>query len=79
MGFCSYSKTLFVIEIRAADIAEAALSTGGWRYIVKSDASRELLSAIKAVLEDKRFISSFFENANLRHRKSLIGKTTCQF
>ena len=57
------SKILFASENHAAHIAEAALSTGGWRYIIKSDASRELLSAIKAVLEDKRFISSFFENA----------------
>lgn len=54
------SRILFVSENRAADIAEAALSTGARRYIVKSDASRELLSAIKAVLEDKKFISSFF-------------------
>ena len=53
-------KILFVSENRAADIAEAALSTGAWRYVVKSDVSRELLSAIKAVLEDKRFISSIF-------------------
>lgn len=52
------SKILFITENRSADIAEAALSTGAWGYVVKSDAGRELLSGIKAVLEGKRFISS---------------------
>ena len=49
------SKILLVSENRAADIAEAALSTGVWRYIVKSGASSQLFSAIKAVLKEKRF------------------------
>ena len=52
------SKILFVSENRSPDIAEAALNTGGGGYVVKSDANRELLSAIKAVLEGRRFISA---------------------
>lgn len=43
---------------RAADIVEAALSTGALGYVVKSDAGRELFPAIKAVLADKRLTSS---------------------
>ena len=52
------SKILFVTENRSPDIAEEALNTGAGGYIVKSDAARELLPAIKAVLEGKRFISA---------------------
>lgn len=52
------SKILFVSENRSADIAEEALSTGAGGYVVKSDATGELLPAMKAVLEGKRFISA---------------------
>jgi len=52
------SKILFVSENRSPDIAEEALSTGAEGYVVKSDAAGELLPAIKAVLEGKRFIST---------------------
>ena len=51
------SKILFVTENRSADIVGEALNTGATGYVVKSDAARELLSAIKAVLESKRFVS----------------------
>ena len=52
------SKILFVSENRSPDIAEEALSTGAGAYVVKSDAGSELLPAVKAVLEGKRFISA---------------------
>jgi DNA-binding NarL/FixJ family response regulator len=52
------SKILFVTENRSPDIAEVALSTGAGGYVVKSDGASELLPAIKAVLEGKRFISA---------------------
>ncbi len=52
------SKILFVSENRSPDFAEEALSTGAGGYVVKSDAAGELLPAIKAVLEGKRFISA---------------------
>lgn len=52
------SKILFVSENRSAEIAEEALSTGGSGYVVKSDAAGELLPALKAVLEGKRFVSA---------------------
>ena len=52
------SKILFVSENRSADVAEEALSTGAGGYIVKSDAPNELLPAVKAVLEGKRFVSA---------------------
>lgn len=52
------SKILFVSETRSADIAEEALRTGAGGYVLKSDAEGELLPAIRAVLEGKRFISA---------------------
>lgn len=52
------SKILFVSENRSPDIAEEALSTGAAGFVIKSDAARELLPAISAVLDGKRFISA---------------------
>ena len=52
------SKILFVSENRSTDIVEAALETGAGGYVLKSDAGRELLPGIRAVLEGKRFISA---------------------
>ena len=54
------SKILFVSENRSAEIVEAALSTGAGGYVVKSDAARELLPAVNAVLKGQRFVSAIF-------------------
>jgi len=59
------SKILFLSEQRSWDIVEEALRTGGSGYVVKSDAERELLAAVEAVLQGKRFVSA-----------SLAGKNT---
>ena len=39
------------------DLARAALSAGGHGYVVKSDAEDELIAAIEAVMEGKRYVS----------------------
>ena len=52
------SKILFVSETRSHEIAEEALNTGAGGFLVKADAGRELLPAINAVLQGKRFISA---------------------
>jgi DNA-binding NarL/FixJ family response regulator len=52
------SKILFVSQNRSPDIAEEALSTGADGYVVKTDGASELLAAVKAVLEGKRFVSA---------------------
>ena len=51
------SKILFVSENRSPEIAEQALNTGAGGYVLKSDAASDLLPAIKAVLQGKRFVS----------------------
>ena len=45
-------------ENRSLDIAEEALRSGGLGYVLKSDAGRDLLPAIDAVLRGKRFMSA---------------------
>jgi len=52
------SKILFVSENRSAGIAEEALSGGAGGYVLKSDAVGELLPALKAVLDGKRFVGA---------------------
>lgn len=52
------SKILFLTEENSPEIAEAALEAGGFGYLVKSDAGRELLPAMKAVSEGKRYMST---------------------
>lgn len=52
------SRILFLSENIAPDVAEGALEAGGAGYVVKSDAGRELLAAVQAVSEGKRYISA---------------------
>jgi len=60
------SKILFVTENRSTDIVEEALSTGAGGYVVKSNAGRELLPAIEAILRGEQFVS-----AGLNHRNAI--------
>jgi DNA-binding NarL/FixJ family response regulator len=53
------SKIVFVSENRSPEVAQEALNKGGADgYVVKSDAAGDLLSAVRAVLAGKRFISA---------------------
>jgi CheY-like chemotaxis protein len=54
----SASKILLVSENRSRDFAEEAFRAGAGGYVVKSDAGSELLPAVNAVLESKRFVSA---------------------
>jgi len=60
------SKVLFVSENRSRDIAEEALRTGACGYVVKAAAASELLPAVEAVLQDKRFVSASLTGSALR-------------
>ena len=59
------SKILFVSENRSRDIVEAALTTGAGGYVVKADAAGELLPAVDAVLQLKRFVSASLSGYDL--------------
>jgi len=52
------SKILFISEHRSVDIAKEAIRIGGSGYVVKSGAGNDLLPALVAVLEGKKFASS---------------------
>ena len=54
------SRILFVSAHRTWDVVEAALETGGRGYLVKGDSGLELLPAMHAIVEGRRFISSSF-------------------
>ena len=49
---------LFVSQQTDADVIAAALSNGAKGYILKVNAGRELLPAVEAVLEGRRFVGS---------------------
>jgi CheY-like chemotaxis protein len=52
------SKIIFLSLYSSPDLVQDALSTGGLGYVRKSDAQRELLPAVDAVLRGKQFVSS---------------------
>jgi len=59
------TKVLFVSENHSVDIAIEALRAGGRGYVVKSNAAGELVPAINAVLQGGRFVSRYFDGADL--------------
>jgi|SRR5882724_4176762 len=59
------SKILFSSENRSSEVAAAAVNAGGHGYVLKSDAANELLVAVEAVLQGKRFVSSTFTGFDL--------------
>ena len=56
------SKFLFLSQETDPDVVRAALSAGGHGYVAKSDADRELLAAIEAVMRGKTFLSPRMTN-----------------
>lgn len=68
------SKILFMSENRSPDIVEEGLSTGAGGYVVKPDAGRELLPAVKAVLEGKRFVSASLAGRHVSTRNEPVAR-----
>ena len=54
------SKILFVSQETSSDVAQAALAVGAG-YLIKSDAMKELLTAMNAVVRGERFVSRRLE------------------
>jgi DNA-binding NarL/FixJ family response regulator len=54
----SDSKILFLSGFDSLQVVEEALSTGATGYVLKLDAVSELIGAVEAVLQGKRFVSS---------------------
>jgi DNA-binding NarL/FixJ family response regulator len=51
------SKILFLSQDSDPGVARVALSTGALGYVIKSDAARELLTAIRVVILGKQYVS----------------------
>ena len=56
------ARILFCSENPSADVAEEALRAGAGGYLVKSDAGRDLLSAVTSMIRRKRFVSRALED-----------------
>lgn len=52
------AKILFVTQNNDVDVVRAVLSNGASGYVLKPDASKELLQAVKTVLQGDRFVSA---------------------
>ena len=52
------SRIIFASQETSTDVVREALRTGASGYVVKSNAGSELLPAVKAVLQGKRFVSA---------------------
>jgi DNA-binding NarL/FixJ family response regulator len=52
------SKVLIVSQYPFADVVQEAFSLGACGYVDKSDAGSELLPAVEAVIQGKKFVSS---------------------
>jgi len=70
------SKILVVSENRRREIAEEALRTGTFGYVIKSQAGSELLLAVDAVLQGKEFVSAFLRTQDPPARKG-FGSSPC--
>ena len=59
------SKIVFFSVNSSPDIARIALESGGTAFVAKSDATRDLLTAIDAVLLGERFVSESLAKCGL--------------
>ncbi len=58
------SKILFVSQESSTDVVQGAFRVGARGFVVKADAGRELLTAVKAVLGGARFVGTRFDGHN---------------
>lgn len=80
LGLAPSSRIIFLTQESSSDVVREALSIGALGYVQKSHARPELLPAIEAVLNGKRFVSSSLDfgdtigpSANGRHEALLCS------
>ena len=59
------SKIIFLTQETSADIVKEAFNLGAWGYIIKQQAGTELLAAVAAILQGKRFVSKGLDHDGL--------------
>jgi DNA-binding NarL/FixJ family response regulator len=67
------SKILFVSQESSADIVREALGAGASGYIVKTDAGRELLEAVIAVLRGELFVGARFSGHDFVRDSNVVA------
>jgi DNA-binding NarL/FixJ family response regulator len=67
------SKILFVSQESSADVVQEALHVGALGYVVKARAGIELLAAVEAVRQGKRFISAALPSLSLTDNADAQG------
>jgi len=72
------SKILFVSQESSAEVVQEAFRTGAVGYVVKTNAGSELLAAVEAALQGKRFVSrglsgdGFAQSGNPTRKDTLL-------
>ena len=64
---CPRSKILFLSQESSDEIVQGALATGAKGYVLKIDAGRELVKAVKAILRGEEFVSSSLAGSKDEH------------
>jgi DNA-binding NarL/FixJ family response regulator len=59
------SKILFVSQDSNPEVVQAAFQLGARGYVIKSDAARELLTAVKSVIQGARYVSRALAGSDL--------------
>jgi len=55
------ARIIFLTQESSPEIVNEALRLGAWAYVIKASADRELLSALEAVMQGNKFVSSTLE------------------
>jgi CheY-like chemotaxis protein len=71
------ARILFVSEHRSWDVAEAALGAGARGYVIKSDAGRELLPAMHAIVNGRRFVGAALAGRGLENTGEGLAPVAC--
>jgi DNA-binding NarL/FixJ family response regulator len=67
------SRVLFLSQDNDVGTVQAAFETGAWGYVHKLSASDELLSAVAALLQGRRFVSSGISSEESRRVKPKLS------
>jgi DNA-binding NarL/FixJ family response regulator len=62
----SSAKILFLTQNNDTDVVRAALRNGAKGYVLKLDASKQLLNAVESVLQGDRFVSVSVNHCDVR-------------
>jgi DNA-binding NarL/FixJ family response regulator len=69
------TKILFLSQESSAEIVQAAIEAGGHGYVVKTEAEKELLTAIDTILSGERFPGARYLNAPFAWTQSREGSS----